>query len=107
MPFWLGDEHAHGFPAPNRCRRAPTGGCRSRGDRGVRVRLAAAATPTRPTPALTGLLYARGHGTAAWNPPAAPGTRRDDLATPLELVERYGATVEGLIFTADPDGHPT
>ncbi|MBC3190991.1 hypothetical protein H7X46_07945 [Pseudonocardia sp. C8] len=115
VPFWLGDEHAHGFPRsqplpPGTDRRLPFPAVIVVFESGWQL---PARHPDPPdTRAPTGLLYARGHGPTT--PPLeqplyrlAPGTRRDELATPLELVDRYGATVEGLIFTADPDGHPT
>jgi hypothetical protein len=34
-------------------------------------------------------------------------TRRDELPTPLELLETRGGNVEGLLLTANPDGTPT
>ncbi|MBC3189985.1 hypothetical protein H7X46_02770 [Pseudonocardia sp. C8] len=114
VPLWLGNEHANGFP---RSQPLPAGTDRRLPFPTVIVVFESgwelpARHPDPPdTRAPVEIFYARGRATAAplLEEPLyrlAPGTRRADLATPLQLVERYGATVEGLIFTADPDGHP-
>jgi hypothetical protein len=120
VPFWLPTEHSISYPD---ARALPPG---------VGIRLpyplvfAAFAEPWRIEPnhadlpdhlaAIQALMfYAR--GSAAARPPdplhdvlgrlqATGLTDRTQVPTPLEALDHFGGTVEGLLLTADPDGTP-
>lgn len=113
MPFWLPGEHATGFPRATALPdeldlRLP-----------FRAVTAMFETPwnlpaTRPDDqvAHTRLLFARGRATDPARPLEDHLMRilpvpRAELLSPLELVERLGARVEGLVYRADPDHRPT
>jgi hypothetical protein len=120
VPFWLPAEYATSYP---QARSLPTG---------TDLRLpypmvfVAFAEPWRINPIASelsnslaanhlGMFYARGQAASHRPEPlcdvlgrlqATGRTDRDTLPTPLEALDGFGGSVEGLLLTAGPDGTP-